>query len=473
MKQKMVEEQPIPKRRRRRRHRQMRARGVPGIGRRLRRLLWEWWFWFVPAIACAYFQKWGGFYTFVSLMVLALLFEPPEHSPTFGLDHTFSIESEEFLCTISGATDTPFSLGNRIDILNNGDEFYPRMLADVHEARQSITLEAYIYWSGDVGLQFANAFAEKARGGLAVKLLLDAVGSSTISDEILDLLAGAGCQIAWYHPIHWYTLRRVNKRTHRKSLIIDGRVGYTGGAGIADHWLGCAEGPEHWRDVQVRIEGPAVASLQSGFSQNWLETTNELVTGFEYYPAPEEPGTLPVQSILSSPETGASSVRLLYYLSIVCAQRSVYIANPYFVPDEAAIDTLVDARKRGVDVKIIVSGKYNDNPLAYYNSSATYGELLEAGVEIYAYNRTMLYHKIMIVDGIWSTIGTTNFDNRSFALNEENNVNVYDRAFAAELTEDFMADLRNSDRIELESWRQRGLRVKAFEFVMTLLKEQV
>jgi cardiolipin synthase len=458
---------------RRRRRLRLRAKGVPGVGARLRRLLWEWYVWAVAAGVAAYFDENGAFWTFVSLTIVAVLFAPPEHSPTFGLDHAFEIESEEFLSTIAGATDTPFSLGNRIEILNNGDEFYPRMLDDVLAAERSITMEAYIYWAGDVGLRFAEALAFKAREGLSVKLLLDAVGSTTISDEIIEALTAAGCQVAWYHPIHWYTLRRVNKRTHRKSLILDGRVGYTGGAGIADHWLGNAEDPDHWRDVQVRIEGPAVTTLQSGFAQNWLETTNELVTGYDFYPPPEEPGTLPVQSILSSPETGASSVRLLYYLSIVCSRKSIYIANPYFVPDEAAVETLVDARKRGVDVKIIVSGDHNDNALAYYNSTATWGELLEAGAEIYSYNRTMLHHKIMVVDGLWSTIGTTNFDNRSFALNEENNVSVYDRAFAADLTRDFMEDLANSDRVELEAWRQRGIRAKVFEFIATILKEQV
>jgi cardiolipin synthase A/B len=469
----IAEEQPRLKRRRRRRRRQLRARGVLGFGARIRRLLWEWWVWAIPAVACGYMTKWGWFWTFASLTFIALLFEPPEHSPTYGLDHTFSIESDEFLSTIAGTTDTPFSLGNRIDILNNGDEFYPRMLEDVVAARESITMEAYIYWEGEIGRRFAAAFAQKAREGLAVKLLLDAVGSTTISDEILDMLTASGCQVAWYHPIHWYTIRRVNNRTHRKSLIIDGRIGYTGGAGIADHWLGCAQDPKHWRDVQIRISGPAVTTLQSGFAQNWLETTNELVTGDEYYPLHEETGTLPVQSILSSPETGASSARLLYYLSIVCARTSIFIANPYFVPDEAAVETLIDAKKRGCDVKLLLSGKYIDNALAYYNSTATYGELLEAGVEIYNYNRTMLHHKIMIVDAMWSTIGTTNFDNRSFALNEENNVSVYDRAFAAELTRDFMADLEHSDRVELEEWRRRGIRVKALEFVASILKEQV
>jgi cardiolipin synthase len=461
------------KRRRRRRRHPSRPRGVPGFWARLRRLIWSWWIWVLAAAAAAGWRHWVAFGVLFAVAFVALLFAPPEQPPTYGLDHEFSVDSEQFLGTIAGATDTPFSLGNRIALLNNGDEFYPRMLDDIAKAERTITMEAYIYWAGDIGRRFAEALAGKAQQGVSVKLLLDAVGSATISDDILDILTKSGCKIAWYHPVHWYSIKRVNNRTHRKSLIIDGRVGYTGGAGIADHWLGNAQDPEHWRDVQIRIEGPAVAALQSGFAQNWLETTNELVSGEDYYPPPEEAGTLAVQSILSSPETGASSVRILYYLSIVCARKSIYISNPYFIPDEAAVDTLVDARRRGVDVKIIVSGKHNDNSLAYYNSTATYGELLEAGVEIYAYNRTMLHQKMMVVDGVWATVGTTNFDNRSFALNDENNVCVYDKAFAAECETDFRNDLNASDRITLEAWRDRGVWAKVCEFGAAILKEQV
>jgi cardiolipin synthase len=462
-----------PERKRRRRFRKRRPKGVPGFWARMRRLVWSWWIWALAAAAAANVRHWAAFWTLIAVAFVALLFSPPEKPPTYGLDHEFAVESEEFLGTIAGVTDTPFTLGNRIEVLNNGDEFYPRMLEDIKRAERTITMEAYIYWAGEVGKLFADALAAKRREGVTVKLLFDSVGSSSISDDIIEELEAAGCEIAWYHPVFWYTINRINNRTHRKSIIIDGRVGYTGGAGIADHWLGNAEDPDHWRDVQIRIEGPAVVSLQTGFAQNWLETTNELVTGEDFYPSPEEVGTLPVQSVLSSPESGASSVRILYYLSIVCARKSIYIANPYFIPDEAAVDTLIEARKRGCDVKVIVSGEHNDNSLAYYNSSATYGELLEAGVEIYSYNRTMLHHKVMIVDGLWSTVGTTNFDNRSFALNDENNVCVYDRAFAADLTADFMADLAASDRITLEAWRNRGLKSRLFEFVASTLKEQV
>ena len=260
-----------------------------------RRIVWSWWVWVLAAAAMANWRHWTAFVVLLAVAFIAFVFAPPEQPPTYGLDHEFTIASDDFLNTMAGATNTPFTVGNRIEILNNGDEFYPRMLADIANAKESITMEAYIYWAGDVGLRFATALAAKAREGVIVKLLLDAVGSSSISDEILETLTASGCKVAWFHPIHWYSIKRINNRTHRKSLIIDGRLGYTGGAGIADHWLGHAQDADHWRDVQVRIQGPAVTPLQSGFAQNWLETTSELVTGPEYYPTPDEAGTLPVQ----------------------------------------------------------------------------------------------------------------------------------------------------------------------------------
>jgi cardiolipin synthase len=322
-------------------------------------------------------------------------------------------------------------------------------------------------------MKFAEAIAAKARSGVTVKILLDAVGSSTIGDEILETLKASGCQTHWYHPVSWYSINRVNNRTHRKSMVIDGRVGFTGGAGIADQWLGHAQDPEHWRDIQIRIEGPAVTPLQTGFAQNWLETTGEMVSGDAYFPAPRPSGALDAQSILSDPETGSSAVRIMYYLSIVCARKSILIANSYFVPDKQAIDILVDAKRRGVDVKIMVSGVHNDNQIARDNSVRLYGKLLEAGVEIYEYNRTMLHHKFMVCDGVWSTAGTTSFDNRSFGLNDENNVCVYDREFAAKWTGIFMDDLSACRRVTLDEWRGRGVMTKAREMIASLLRNQV
>jgi cardiolipin synthase len=418
-------------------------------------------------------DRWGlailwGFFAF-----LAHLMAPREFSPRYGLDHEFPVESDEFFSSIQGATGVPFTPGNRLEILNNGDEFYPAMLDAIRQAQYSITIEAFIYWAGEVGRQFAEALADKAREGVRVKLLLDAIGSSNIGEEILRTLESGGCQIAWFNPIKWYTIGRFNNRTHRKSLIIDGRTAFTGGAGIADHWRGHAQDPEHWRDMQIFMEGPGVMLLQTGFAQNWLETTGELVSGFEFYPPPNPAGDVDLQTILSSPQTGSSAARIMYYLSIVCSRKTIYIANPYFVPDQAAIDTLVEARKRGVDVKIMVSGIHNDSRLARRNSSRLYGRLLECGIEIYEYNRTMSHHKIMVVDSAWGTIGTTNFDNRSFAHNEENNVCFFDRAAVKKLEAAFRSDIKVSDRITYEEWKRRGIWVKMQEAVASLLQEQV
>jgi cardiolipin synthase len=334
-------------------------------------------------------------------------------------------------------------------------------------------MEAYIYWAGEVGRQFAEALAQRARAGVPVKILLDAIGSTDISDEIIKMLESAGCQIAWYNPIRWYTLGRINHRTHRKSLIVDGRVGFTGGAGIADEWLGNAEDRHHWRDIQIRLEGPAVTPLQTGFAQNWLECTRELISGPEYYPIHETAGDLGALTVMSSPVTGSSNARTLYYLSITSARKSIHIANPYFVPDPAALDTLIDAKKRGVDVRIMVAGEPNENWLSRRNAVRLYGRLLEAGIEILEYEVTLLHHKTMVVDGLWATIGTTNFDSRSFAHNEENNVCFYDRALARELNQIFEEDVKRCTHIDLQTWRRRGVFWKLQEFIAAFLQEQV
>lgn len=444
-----------------------------GRWRRWRYFIWSGWMVVLIWAAEATWKKWLGVLGLLLLLFIAFLFNPVEEEPKYGLDHEFAIDSPEFLASITGATDAPFIPGNKLEIYNNGDEFYPPMLQAIEGAQKTITIEAYIYWAGDIGRRFAEALANKARSGVTVKLLLDAVGSSTISDELLKVLEDGGCQVRWYHPVHWYTLNRVNNRTHRKSLIIDGRIGFTGGAGIADHWLGHAQDPEHWRDIQIRMEGPAVIPLQTAFARNWLETTDELISGEAYYPSSLPGGSLAVQSILSSPESGSSTVRVMYYLSIVCARKSIYIANPYFVPDEQAISILIDAKKRGVDVKIMITGQHNDNFVARRNSTRLYDKLLAAGIEIYEYDRTMLHQKFMVCDGIWSTVGTTNFDNRSFGLNDENNVCVYDRAIAARWEQIFFNDLTACRRIKYEEHKQRGLGIRAAELLASLLRDQV
>ena len=448
-------------------------KGQATLWTRARKVLWSWWPWFVIAVASAYDDRWGWAFSAGAMAFVSYLVTPIETPPKYGLEHEFSVDSDEFLATITGATGVPILSGNRIDVLRNGDEFYPVMLEEIGQAQASITIEAYIYWAGEIGRRFADALAAKAREGIPVKILLDAVGSATIGSDILETLEKGGCQLAWYNRIHWYTIGQFNHRTHRKSLIIDGRVGFTGGAGIADVWLGHAQSPEHWRDTQVRIAGPAVTPLQTGFAANWSQTTGELLSGATYYPEHTREGDFKVQTVMSSPESGVSSVRLMHYLPIVCARRSIYISNPYFIPDQAAIDTLVEAKRRGVDVRIMISGKHNDNWLARKNSTRLYGQLLEAGVTVLEYNRTMLHQKTLVVDGQWVSIGTTNFDNRSFAQNEETSVCVNDAELAAFMEETFRSDMGACDRVELEAWQRRGLVAKSLEAVASLLEAQV
>jgi cardiolipin synthase A/B len=452
--------------------RNSKPKGRPTLWTLLRRAIWAWQVWGMGAVIAEGLEHRSAA---LGLLIAALVVHwaaPTEKAPVYGLEHQFPLDSDDFLQTLKGLTGTKFVGGNQLTILNNGDQFYPEMIDAIERAKSTINIEAYIYWAGHVGGLFANALAQKARAGVDVKILLDAVGSARVGDEILDTLKSAGCRVEWYRPVLWNTFRGANHRTHRKSLVIDGRLGFTGGAGIADHWMGQAENEHHWRDIQVKLEGPALIPLQTGFARNWLETTNELISGPAYFPVVAEAGDLPIQTILSSPETGASEVRTMYYLSIVCARKSIRIANPYFIPDGAAIDILVDARKRGVDVKIMVMGKYFDNVVARYNSRRLYRRLLEAGIEMYEYNRTFLHHKYMVCDGIWSTVGTTNFDNRSFSLNEENSVCVYDRAVASDFEDIFLQDLANCTNVRLEDWRRRSLTTKGLELLVAVLQDQ-
>ena len=407
------------------------------------------------------------------MTLLCYLIHPRSEPPTLGLDHEFATDSAEFLATVAGSTGVPYVPGNALEILNNGDAFYPRMLGDIRRARASICMEAYIYWAGEVGDEFAAALADRARAGVRVMILLDAVGSSSIGDRTLKTLDAGGCEVVWYNPINWNTIDRYNNRTHRKSLIVDGAVAYTGGAGIADQWRGDARGPDEWRDMQIRFEGPAVRWLQSGFAHNWQESTGELVSGDLYYPNPRARGQYALQVVLSSPEVGQSSVQTMYFLGIMCARKSIVIANPYFVPNQVALDTLIEAKRRGVDVRIMVSGIRNDTWLARQNAVRKYGALLRVGIQILEYNRSMLHHKVMVVDGIWSTIGTTNFDSRSFAHNEESNVCVHDRGLATDIEKMFERDSDACAEITLAAWEGRGWLHKGLEVVASLFEDQV
>jgi cardiolipin synthase len=381
--------------------------------------------------------------------------------------------SAEFLSTMAGATGVALIPGNKVTLYQNGAEFYPAMLAAIGAAQTSITMEQYIFSAGKVGREFAQALAQRARAGVRVKLLIDAVGGSAIGRENLRIMHQAGCEVRWFHPIRWYNLHRVNNRNHRKSLIIDGAIAFTGGAGLDDHWLGNAASAVEWRDMMVRLEGPGVVPLQTGFCFNWLETSGEVIAGPQYYPVLDAVGNIEVQAVLSSPKGEMYTASVLYSLAIACARRSISIATPYFVTGPRTLEMLADAARRGVSVKLMTAGTHNDAWWARKNSVRLYGPLLEAGVEIYEYQPTMLHQKTLIVDGIWATLGTANFDHRSFRFNEESMICFCDPDLVDEMQDAFDADLAQCERVRLEPWRGRGLWQRATERFASLLQDQV
>lgn len=444
-----------------------------GVWRRARTLLWSWWLWLLAAAVVWYWNLpiWAAALTAIAVALYHAV--PESHRAIYALNTRLDPRSGEFRVSMEGATGMPLLAGNALHIYNDGDSFYPAMLEAIERAEISITMEQYIFWDGQVGRRFADAFAERSRAGVTVKLLVDAIGSSTIGETILRTLEKAGCQLAWYRPIHWYTLDRANRRTHRKSLIVDGQTAFTGGAGLADVWLGESAAGRGWRDVQVQVDGPAALMLQSGFALNWLLTTGELISGALYFQPPVTAGTVDIQTILSSPGSGASAAGIMVLIAMQSARRSLSIANPYFIPDPRVIAMLAEAGARGVRVRLMLSGSRCDSWWARQNSVRLYGRLLQAGVEIYEYQAAFLHQKTMVVDGAWATVGTTNLDNRSFSLNEEANVCFHDPQLVAGLDQIFLDDLSHCRRITWEEWCHRGLWQRSREVAASILEDQV
>jgi cardiolipin synthase A/B len=391
----------------------------------------------------------------------------------YHMRHQFGVRDTAFRQTMYALTGMPLAEGNRVEVLKNGVAFFPSMLAAIRGAKKTINLEFYIYWDGEVGRQFAEALAERARAGVQVNVILDAVGSSAMSRDLVLFLQRNGVAVEWYHPLRWYTLSRVNHRTHRKLMIVDGEIGFSGGMGIADEWLGDADSPSHWRETVVRVEGPVVTQMQFAFMDNWVKSRGELLTGLDYFPELEKRGPHCAQVIKSSPSEGSSAVKLMYIVSIVSAQKSIYISNAYFVPDRDTLRALETAVRRGVDVRVIVPGEYTDVPIVRDAARWLYERMLRRGIRIFEYQPTMMHAKTMVVDGIWSTIGSSNFDDRSFRLNDENNVNVYDEAIAAQMEEMFFADLARSEEITRRRWLRRPFFNRIRESVAAWFKPQL
>jgi cardiolipin synthase len=363
--------------------------------------------------------------------------------------------------------------GNRVDALVNGDRIFPSMLEAIRGARASITFESYIYWSGNIGKEFVAALSERARAGVAVHVLVDWFGSWKIDKELLREMREAGAQVVLYNPLRWNTLTHMNNRTHRKLLVVDGKIGFTGGVGIADEWTGNAQDEKHWRDTHFRLEGPAVAQMQSAFMENWIEATGAVLHGETYFPQLEPRGAAEAQVFVSSPGGGGESAQFLYLLSIVSAAKSIRMSASYFVPDNVEVQAFTGALQRGVKVQIILPGPLTDSETARRASRADWGPLLRAGAEIYEYQPTMFHVKVLVVDGLWTTVGSTNFDARSFSVNDEANLNVYDRDFAAAQERIFEEDLKRARRVTLEEWQNRPWPQKLWERAMGLFSAQL
>ncbi len=411
----------------------------------------------------------------VTLLLVLLLanFAVGEKRIERRVKRLYTVSHPQFRQAMSLLLGPPIVGGNRIDTLVNGDRIFPAMLAGIRNAKKTITFETFVYWQGQIGQQFADALCERASAGVRVHVLLDWGGSQRIPKPILKQLMGSEIQVELYHPLHWYHLGRLNNRTHRKLLVIDGCVGFTGGVGIAREWTGDAQDEHHWRDSHFRVEGPVVAQMQAAFLDNWMKVRREVLHGPDYFPEPKAVGTVEAQMFKSSAGGGSESMHLMYLLAITAAERSIMISNAYFVPDQLSRDALRAAVKRGVKVQVIVPGRYIDTLLVRAASRALWGSLLRGGIEIHEYLPTMFHCKSMIVDEQWVAVGSANFDSRSFALNDEANLCVFDRDFAREQIELFRRDLARSRLVTYRRWLRRPLGVQAVDRAASWLRSQL
>ena len=392
----------------------------------------------------------------------------------YTLDEAPDVGGEGFLRAAEALTQAPISRGNTAEILINGDRIFPAFLETIAGARQTVNLLTYIYWSGEIAEQVGDAVCERAQAGVRCRVLLDAVGAMKMDSALIERMEDCGVVVRRFRPPKPYAIRRVNNRTHRKVLVADGSVGLTGGVGIADQWTGDAQDPDHWRDTHVRVRGPVVRGLQGAFAENWLEATGEVIAGQDDLPPLDPVGDgAAMQVIRSSAGVGDTNVETLYYLAIAAARAGIDLTSAYFAPRPAFLAALVDAAARGVRVRVLVPGPATDKEVVRHAGRATYGQLLRGGVRVWEYQPTMLHAKTLVVDDVWSVVGSANFDNRSFQLNDEAVLSVQDREFAGRLTETFEADLAVSQEVTIEEWRRRPLTERAGEFGARLLRREL
>lgn len=409
----------------------------------------------------------------LAMVVVVINFHTPEKRIEHQVKHLYSVRDAQFEREMGTLLGPAILSGNQITALQNGDEIFPAMLKAIREAKTTIDFETYIYWAGQTGAQFALALVERSRAGVKVHLMLDWLGSEKMAPQLLSQMVDAGVEIERYHAPHWYSLGELNNRTHRKVLIIDGKVGFTGGVGIADEWTGHAQDPDHWRDIHFQIEGPVVAQFQAAFLDNWIKTTGRVLNGETYFPLLPTVGGLKMHMFMSSPEGGSESMRLMYLMAITAAEQSIDIEAAYFIPDELMSRELIKAQSRGVRIRILLPDKHIDSETVRIATKRAWGPLLKSGVEIHEYDPTMLHCKMLIFDHYMVSVGSTNFDMRSFELNDEASLNVYDAGFAQRMTEVFEADLKASTPYDYQQWQHRPWLEKIAEIVVIPIRSQL
>ena len=385
-----------------------------------------------------------------------------EKRDVYKFDHPFPADSPAFRRSAE-ALGNPMMDGNEARLLQNGDQIFPAMTQEIRQAKKTVNLESYIFQPDEAGRQFADAMIEAARRGVAVRLLTDGWGGKL--KQLKKELETAGVTVRKYRPLRLFSIYKLGRRTHRKILVVDGRVAYTGGLGIDKRWMGDARNQDEWRDTQVRVEGPVVAQMQSIFAEDWTYTTGEILAGNDFYPETPKVGSTRSQAIKASRGDSSSLSKMLYYVAIQSAEKSIHIANAYFLPDKQVREALVNAVKRGVDVQVMVPGSHIDLPMVRFASWSHYGDMLKAGVHIYEYRPTMLHNKTVVIDGIYSAIGSINFDARSMNSNAEEALAFFDRDFAAKMEEMFQNDKRQCEEITWRQWDHRGIHRRIVETI--------
>jgi len=392
----------------------------------------------------------------------------------YELEPSLDVAGDSFLRATEALTGAPVSYGNDVELLVNGDNIFPAFLETIGSAKKTLNLLTYVYWTGDIAHDVADELSQRARAGVICNVLLDAVGAMKMDTSLVSSMEEAGVRVRRFRPVKPYAIRRIANRTHRKILVADGRIGMTGGVGIAQEWTGNGDDPEHWRDTHVRVRGPVVRGLQGAFAENWLEATGEVLAGDGYLPelGPVDGGGA-MQVMRSSAGVGDTDAEALYFLAIASSRESLDLTSAYFAPRPAFIEALVEASHRGVEVRILVPGPHMDKEIVRQAGRSTYERLLSQGVRIFEFQPTMLHAKSMVVDGIWSSVGSVNFDNRSFQLNDEATLCVQSRRFAAQLLEVFEQDLAHSKEFRSGSWRERPLRQRAFEQAGRIIRREL